>query len=37
MADVSCSHLDRIEVEPPARDNVEGCEECLKTGSSWSI
>jgi uncharacterized UBP type Zn finger protein len=33
MDDV-CSHLHRIEVkELPAE--IEGCEECLKTGSQW--
>jgi uncharacterized UBP type Zn finger protein len=31
--DVQCSHLDRILVTPPA--DVEGCEECMKTGDSW--
>ena len=35
MAEVSCSHLDQIEVEPPAPESVEGCEECLKIGASW--
>jgi uncharacterized UBP type Zn finger protein len=30
----SCAHLDTVEfVEPPAE--VEGCEECLKTGGRW--
>jgi len=28
-----CAHLDTIKVERP--DEVEGCEECLKTGDSW--
>jgi hypothetical protein len=29
-----CTHLDRYEVlDPPAR--IDGCEECLKTGSRW--
>jgi uncharacterized UBP type Zn finger protein len=29
-----CTHLDRVEVlDPPAR--IDGCEECLKTGSRW--
>jgi uncharacterized UBP type Zn finger protein len=30
---VSCTHLDQIKVTPPAE--VEGCEECLKTGDRW--
>jgi hypothetical protein len=31
---VQCSHLDSIQIfDPP--DDVKGCEECLKTGSSW--
>jgi uncharacterized UBP type Zn finger protein len=30
----TCSHLDHVKVtELP--DSVEGCEECLKTGSPW--
>jgi uncharacterized UBP type Zn finger protein len=30
----TCSHLDQIQVmELPG--SIEGCEECLKTGSSW--
>ncbi len=34
MPDVSCTHLDRIEVtEPP--ETIAGCEECLKIGSRW--
>jgi uncharacterized UBP type Zn finger protein len=28
-----CNHLDQIRVEPPPE--VDGCEECLKTGSQW--
>ena len=29
-----CTHLDSIEItELP--ESIEGCEECLKTGSSW--
>jgi uncharacterized UBP type Zn finger protein len=28
-----CSHTDRIEIVPP--EEVEGCEECLKTGDRW--
>jgi hypothetical protein len=28
-----CSHLDQVKVEPPA--NVEGCEDCLRTGDTW--
>lgn len=35
MPEVQCTHLDQIEVSPPARENVAGCEECLKTGSPW--
>jgi uncharacterized UBP type Zn finger protein len=35
MADSPCSHLDRIAVQPPPLNEVEGCEECLKIGSSW--
>ncbi len=31
--DVGCSHLDQIEIEPPAE--VEGCEECLASGDRW--
>jgi uncharacterized UBP type Zn finger protein len=31
---LQCSHLDTIEILDPPRD-VEGCEECLKTGSRW--
>ena len=34
MASPLCSHLDQIEV-PDLPDHVEGCEECLKTGSDW--
>jgi Zn-finger in ubiquitin-hydrolases and other protein len=29
----NCAHLDRIEVSPP--EQVEGCEECLRTGGTW--
>ena len=30
----ACSHLDQVTVlEPPAP--IDGCEECLKTGSRW--
>ena len=30
----TCTHLDRVEVtELP--ESVEGCEECLRTGSPW--
>jgi hypothetical protein len=33
-AGADCTHLDRVEVlDPPAR--IDGCEECLKTGSRW--
>ena len=35
MADVACTHLDRIEVKPPAIADVDGCEECLKSGDRW--
>jgi uncharacterized UBP type Zn finger protein len=35
MAEVACTHLDRIEVKPPSAGDVEGCEECLKTGGQW--
>jgi uncharacterized UBP type Zn finger protein len=30
----TCAHLDRIEVTE-APDGIDGCEECLKTGSGW--
>jgi hypothetical protein len=31
---VACSHLDSIRItEPPER--IDGCEDCLKTGSAW--
>ena len=29
----ACKHLDQIRIEPPAE--VEGCEECLRTGDRW--
>jgi hypothetical protein len=32
MAD-TCTHLDQIKVSPP--EEVEGCEECLRTGDRW--
>ena len=35
MAEVNCTHLDQIEVRPPPLSEVEGCEECLKTGDQW--
>jgi CPA2 family monovalent cation:H+ antiporter-2 len=35
MSDPVCSHLDSIQVTPPARDQIEGCEECLKIGARW--
>jgi hypothetical protein len=35
MAEVACTHLDQIEVKPPPIGEVEGCEECLKTGGHW--
>ena len=28
-----CAHLDMVKVEPPAQ--VEGCEDCLRTGDRW--
>jgi hypothetical protein len=28
-----CSHLDQVKVDPP--DDVEGCEDCLRTGDRW--
>ena len=28
-----CTHLDQVQVGPP--HDVEGCEECLKTGDRW--
>jgi uncharacterized UBP type Zn finger protein len=31
----TCSHLDQIQVTPPDRADVAGCEECLKTGDRW--
>ena len=34
MAEI-CAHLDSIEVVPPKPEEVEGCEECLKTGDRW--
>ncbi len=31
-----CSHLDEVLVQDvPGRDEVEGCEECLKIGGRW--
>ena len=35
MAEPTCTHLDQITVRPPSRDEIEGCEECLKTGDRW--
>jgi uncharacterized UBP type Zn finger protein len=35
MAEVACRHLDQIAVKPPPLGEVEGCEECLKTGDRW--
>jgi uncharacterized UBP type Zn finger protein len=35
MAEVACTHLDQIAVTPPPLAEVEGCEECLKTGDRW--
>jgi uncharacterized UBP type Zn finger protein len=35
-APASCTHLDQVEVrQVPARAEVPGCEECLKTGGRW--
>jgi hypothetical protein len=30
---MTCTHLDQIEVERP--EDVAGCEECLRIGSTW--
>ena len=31
-----CSHLDQVRiVDVPTREEVPGCEECLKVGSRW--
>jgi hypothetical protein len=31
-----CSHLDQVAVlEVPGKDEVPGCEECLKIGGTW--
>jgi hypothetical protein len=31
-----CTHLDSVQVmDVPARDDVPGCEECLKIGGRW--
>jgi hypothetical protein len=30
-----CTHLDAIKVAPPPRSEIEGCEECLKSGGRW--
>lgn len=35
MAEIQCSHLEQIEVTPPDRADIEGCEECLRTGGRW--
>ena len=35
MSDPACTHLDQIQVTPPERSDVAGCEECLKTGDRW--
>ncbi len=35
MADVACTHTDQIKVRPPSPDEIQGCEECLKTGDKW--
>ena len=29
----ACSHIDQIQVRPPAE--VDGCEECLESGGRW--
>jgi hypothetical protein len=33
MSAEACSHLDQIELTPPA--SVAGCEECMKIGDRW--
>lgn len=33
MSEVTCTHLDQIEVERP--DHVAGCEDCLAIGARW--
>jgi uncharacterized UBP type Zn finger protein len=35
MSAPACTHLDQIEVTPPPRSEIAGCDECLKTGDSW--
>ena len=30
-----CTHTDQIKVTRPASEDVEGCEDCLKTGGWW--
>jgi uncharacterized UBP type Zn finger protein len=35
MSEPACTHLDQIQVTPPDRSDVAGCEECLKTGDRW--
>lgn len=35
MAEVACTHLDQIAVNPPPIAAVEGCPECLETGDHW--
>ena len=35
MAEIGCRHLDQIAVKRPPLGEVEGCEECLKTGDRW--
>lgn len=35
MAEAACTHLDQIAVTPPARKEVDGCEECLKIDGRW--
>ena len=31
----TCTHLDSIQVDAPSREDVPGCEECLKIGGTW--
>ena len=34
--ETTCTHLDTIEItDVPARADVPGCEECLKSGGHW--
>ena len=34
MARKTCNHVDQIQIVAD-RDNVRGCEECLRIGSTW--